>query len=155
MRPVYQNRFGYGAGNCAWACVASLFELELDSLPAKPPAALDMLEWSKEALPHLKFNNRDLGYNYRIEEGYPDAEGVGTGRWTYDLPDAWDPPTDGYWLASVNSLGLKRPVEDPYYPRPALHMVVMHGRRLVHDPNPRYAVLLPYRPVVVEQTWWT
>jgi hypothetical protein len=76
-------------------------------------------------------------------------------RWTYDLPETWEPPVDYHWLASIYSPRLKRPVEDPYYPLPALHMVVMKGPVMVHDPNPDYADQVPYEPTVVMQTWWT
>jgi hypothetical protein len=154
-RRVYQDRFGYGEGNCAWACVATLFGVGLDRLRLPPPSDSELMAWSKGAAPMLEFHNRDLATNYRIEEGYEDVEGVGTGRWAYDVPDEWEPPVPGFWLASVNSPGLKRPVEDPYYPMPALHMVVMCGRDMYHDPNPRYADLVPYEPTVVGQTWWT
>lgn len=33
MKPVYQTIFGKPHGNCLQACVASLFELELDQVP--------------------------------------------------------------------------------------------------------------------------
>lgn len=155
MKPVYQDRFGLGQGNCAWACVASLFEISLDDLRFPPPTDDNLREWTNLNMPDTEFHYRDLGFNYRVVEGYPDVEGVGTGRWAYDLPDEWDPPAADYWLASVNSLGLKRPVEDSYYPMPALHMVVMRGRDLVHDPNPKYAARMPYTPTVVAQSWWT
>lgn len=152
MRKVYQDRFGYGEGNCAWACISTLFDIPLDDLRHPPPCAEDLLRWTQEYMPHLEYHHIDLGRNFRLVEGYDYVEGVGTERWTYDLPDAWDPPVEGYWLASINSLGLKRPVEDPYYPMPALHMVVMRGRELFHDPNAQYA---DYEPTVVMQTWWT
>lgn len=152
---VSQDRFGNGEGNCVWACVATLFGLPLDRLRLPPPCAQELLDWTKENAPTLEFHDVDLARNYRIEEGFPDVEGVGTGRWAYDVPDEWEPPVQGFWIAGVESLGLKRTVEDPYYPMPALHAVVMHGRTMFHDPNPKYADRVPYEPRVVTMEWWT
>lgn len=158
MKKVYQDRFGF-EGNCVWACISSVFDIPLDELRF-PPASVQALEaWSEANLPHLKFRNQDLATNFRLEGDFPHAEGVGTERWAYDLPERWYPPkaaaTGGYWLASVYSLGMEREENDPYYPLPSLHMVVMRGRELVHDPNPNYADRVPYTPTVVMKTWWT
>lgn len=157
LRKVYQDRFGWGDGNCVWACVATLFGCELDDLRDQEAGATceDLLVWSKNHVPTLEYNDVDLATNVRLVGGFEDIDGVGSERWTYDVPTEWEPPVPGFWLASINSLGLKRPVEDPYYPLPALHMVVMLGRQMYHDPNPNYADRVPYEPTVVMQTWWT
>lgn len=151
MRPVFQDRFGYGEGNCAWACVASILEIDLDDLRFPPPTDADLLAWTEQHT-SLRYNFVDLGTNFRVVGGFPDAPSVGTGRWTYDLPAEWTPPPTEFWMATINSLGLERPVSDPYYPMPALHAVVMQGRKIAHDPNPAYA--LPYDPTVVAMSWW-
>lgn len=33
MKPIYQNKFGLGKGNCLQACVASVLELDLNDVP--------------------------------------------------------------------------------------------------------------------------
>lgn len=33
MKPVYQTKYGEGEGNCFQACLASIFELELEDVP--------------------------------------------------------------------------------------------------------------------------
>lgn len=153
LKPVYQDQFGYGKGNCVWACVASLFDIPLDDLRLPAPTDEELSAWFEEQLPDLELHHRDMAVDYRVIEGYPYVEGVGTGRWTYDLPKKWTCPTRGYWMASIHSPGLMTPVESHYYPMPGMHMVVMKGRKLVHDPNPNYEV--PYEPEIVEQHWWT
>lgn len=154
-RKVYQDRFGSGEGNCVWACVATLFGCGLNELRFPPPCANELLAWSKENAPALEFHDVDLARNYRLQGGFPDYEGVGSERWAYDIPKEWEAPVMGFWLAGINSLSLKLPIENPYYPMPGLHMVIMRGREMYHDPNPAYADRVPYTPTVVTQTWWT
>jgi len=159
MKPVYQDTFGHGNGNCAWAVVASIFELSLKDAQGAfgPPCSEDLDLWTRMHMPGYKYHNLDLGYDFEIVEGYPDCEGVGTGRWTYKVRDEWEPPdasaTDGYWFGTIPSQRLVRPVSDPYYPMPALHAVVMRGRVCVHDPNPNNH--LDPHPRVLELSWWT
>lgn len=158
MKPVFQDTFGHGQGNCAWACVASLFELSLPEAQQHfgPPDFQDLREWTKLFRPELEYKYIDLGYDYEIVDGFPDCEGVGTGRWTYKIAADWEPPdaslTDGYWLATVPSQKLVRPVSDPYYPMAALHMVVMRDRVCVHDPNPNNDLIR--HPQVIDLHWW-
>jgi hypothetical protein len=129
--------------------------LDIETLRYPPPTDTDLAKWTSDTFDSIEYHYSDLAHNFRVVEGFPDVEGVGTGRWAYDLPEVWEPPTEDYWMASVCSLGLKRPVEDPYYPMPALHAVVMRGASLVHDPNAAYADRVPYEPTVVAQSWWT
>lgn len=147
MIPVFQDRFGFGTGNCAWACVASILGVDLDALRFPPPTTEDLLAWTQENT-SFYYNWADLGSNYRLV----DLEGIGE-RWTYDLPEEWTPPPVEFWMGTIFSPGLERDVSDPYYPMPALHAVVMRGRELIHDPNPAYEV--PYEPTVVGMSWWT
>jgi hypothetical protein len=157
MIPVFQNKFGFGEGNCAWACLASVFELSLDSMPTEPPYPQDWFDWTQENVPHLVYTNKDLAYDYELRGSFPKTKDFGTKRWTYKVNLQWEPPdasaTGGYWIATVPSQRLKRPVEDPYYPLPALHAVVMLDRECVHDPNPHNT--LDPSPLVIQQTWWT
>lgn len=159
MKPVFQDTFGHGNGNCAWACVASIFELSLPEAQGVfgPPDESELRIWTRMKLPDMTFHSIDLGYDYEVVDGYPDCEGVGTGRWTYKVAADWEPPdasaTGGYWMATIPSQKLVRPVEDPYYPMFALHAVVMFGRLCVHDPNPNNRP--DPSPLVVDQHWWT
>jgi hypothetical protein len=154
MKPVYQDRRGYGQGNCVWACVASIFEIPLELLRYPPPCEADLRRWTAFHQPYREFHYADLSTNYRLVDGYPEAPGVGTSRWAYDLcePGDYEPPEVEFWIASIPSPGLKLPVEDPYYPMPALHAVVMRGDTCVHDPNPDYRIN-PH-PQVVAAEWW-
>lgn len=48
MKPVDQNRFGAGEGNCFSACVASILELDLDDVPffmGEPDWGEALLKW--------------------------------------------------------------------------------------------------------------
>lgn len=154
MIPVYQDQFDYGRGNCMWAAIASVFEVNLEQFRlCAPPCGDDIRKWTEIAYPHLTFHYRDLCTNYRVVKGFPDVPNWRTGRWAWDDPDqdAWEPPPAEYWIASVHSQRLKRPVEDGYYPMPALHAVVMNGHKMVHDPNPKNGA---YTPIVCGQSWW-
>jgi hypothetical protein len=158
MIPVFQDSFGFGNGNCAWACIASIFELSIEDVQdGGPPTDDDLVRWTRKHFPALAYQILDLGYDYDVVHGYPDCKGVGTGRWTYKVRETWEPPdasvTDGYWMATVPSQTLKRPIKDPYYPMPALHAVVMKGRECVHNPNPKN--FLDPNPQVIMQSWWT
>lgn len=145
MIPVYQQHFGWGEGDCTWACLASIFEEPLESFAYSKVMALsdgDLMKLTEQRWPHLEYVHADLATNYRIVDGPYDVPGVGSQRWAYDLPrpDKWAPPlcgaTDYFYLGSVHSQKLMHPVESPYYGMPGLHSVVMHGREVAHDPNP-------------------
>jgi hypothetical protein len=152
MIPVYQRHIGeFGKGDCAWAALASLFEEPLESFHydmLEAPSNEDERKLTECRWPHLEYHFRDLALNLRLEECY----GAGGERWHYDYPETWEPPVPGFWIASIESQSLKRPVTDPYYPMPALHAVVMHGRDLAHDPNPNNEFRLT---PMVGQSWWT
>jgi hypothetical protein len=151
MRRVWQDRFGFGDGNCAWAALASIFNLDYPPRGYPPACIEDFKAWTSRFRPDLCVHERNLATNYRVVEGFPDYEGVGSGRWTYDIPETWEPPVDDWWIATVQSQSLKRPISDPYYPMPALHAVVMCGPDFVHDPNPRNEQkMMP----LIAQTWW-
>lgn len=156
MIPVYQTRFGWGEGDCFWACLASIFEEPLESFhygKLLAPNDPDIAKLSECRWPRLKFHFDDLGRNYRLVDG-PSVPGhPHPQRWKYDPPAEWDAPTLGYWIASVFSQKLRHPIESPYYGMPGLHAVIMHGRHVVHDPNPHN---VPYESVSpIMRTWWT
>lgn len=153
MKPVYQRHLTWGAGDCAWACLASIFEEPLDSFCYDRLEALDAGDLAKLTecrWPHLRFYEEDCCYDFELVDADP-AWGGDPQRWTYKVPKTFEPPTDGYWMASVASPRLKRPTEDPYYPMPALHAVVFKGDQLVHDPNPNYNV--EYDRIHMK-SWW-
>jgi len=154
--PVNQTKFGYGQGNCAAACIASIFERDIENIDLVHAYNSDIMKWTRDNRPDLDYHNIDLAQNFRAVDGFPECEFYGTQRYTYDLPDSWQPPTLGFWMASVYSPGLKRPVEDAYYPLPGLHAVVFQGDKLAHDPNPAYADLPNdrYDDQMVMMTWW-
>lgn len=165
MIPVFQDRHGFGQGNCVWACVASIFEIPLDTLRYPPADDADLEAWTVKNRPSLVFHHLDFAYDFEVVEGYPDIGDLGgTGRWSYKVPEEWEAPFDpgpwitpaplDFWIASIPSPGLERPVEDPYYPMPALHAVVMYGKELVHDPHADYEC--PRKIETVERcSWWT
>lgn len=127
---VTQTKFGDGKGNCVAACLASIFELDIDDVDIQPaPSANDLLEWTKRNYPDLSCIIQDFGENYQEVED---------GLWRYDFPEEkFDPPPehDSYWL-----LGAKSPrivIESgPYRGMPGLHCVVMKDDQIVWDPHP-------------------
>lgn len=166
MIPVFQDRFGgdsspEGGGNCAWACVASILELdfaEVRHLP--PPSGADLMQWTREQRPDLEFTNVNLRYGYQTVPGPP---GIASWdgphafeRWHYSVRDEFEAPESDFdaWMATIHSPGLASTADDPYFPMPQLHAVVFSGRELAHDPNPAYEC--PRRtPQVLEMSWWT
>lgn len=155
MKPVYQNQLGWGAGDCAWACVASIFELELADLGIEqiaPPCDADLRKWTECRFPNVRFCYEDICTDFDLVEADP-SWGGDAFRWVYKVPSDFEPPPVEYWMASVFSLGLQPPPEYPYYPFPGLHAVVMRGKDLAHDPNPRYTNDMLYSPVLMK-TWW-
>jgi hypothetical protein len=148
VKPVFQDRFGWGEGSCAWACIASIFELPLAQFErCRPPNDSDIQKWTECALPHLMVASRDVATNYRMI--YSPYVGL---KWTYDVAGVCEPPTDDYWIATVHSNAVKSPPESDWWPMPGLHAVVMHGSEFVHDPNPKYQGM-PLPPMV-SQLWW-
>lgn len=156
MNQVYQRFLGrWGEGDCAWAALASLFEEPLDSFHyahLQAASEADVRKLSELRWPHLEFHYRDVCENYHLVPG-PSVYGhEWAERWAWDWPESWEPPHDGYWIATVASQTLQRPESDPYYGMPALHAVVMKGNRLAHDPNPRNQFkMMP----LAAMSWWT
>lgn len=147
MIPIFQTKFGYGEGNCAHACIASIFELPLKLVDFEVADWDEIQAWTALNFPELTVGEIDLAFN--VEE-------KSNGRWAYEVPNTWEPPTGAYWMASVNSRNLQRPESDPYYPMPALHAIVMKGRQIAHDPNPNNPYMIGGSPErVVMQTFWT
>ncbi len=156
MRPVFQDQFGYGSGNCAWACIASIMECEIDDLGCRglaSPTDPDIDKLTELRWPGLESRHEDCAYDFEMVAVPLDWGGDLGVRWTYKVPGRWTPPTQGHWMASIFSPGLTRPKSDPYYPLPALHAVVMRGAEKVHDPHPDYADTELLSPVVMKY-WW-
>ena len=135
--PVYR-------GNCVQACVASLFDLPIDSVPDMHGRTDQMLnEWLSVHYPGVVVQSRD------------------------ETPASGDdfPHRHGYWIATVESPRFTEqcsyhvaenddgtPKGEPMPPfwyfkddcphckgtgtRPGYHAIVMKGREVVHDPHP-------------------
>ncbi len=120
--------------------MASIFEIEEADLKLYDflaPDKDDTRKWTELVHPELEFHDEDCAYDFELIDADL-AWGGDPQRWTYKVPDSFEAPTARFWIASVFSPGLTRPTTDPYYPMPALHAVVMRGKKLVHDPNPNY-----------------
>lgn len=156
MKPVYQDRFGYGEGNCVWACIASIFEIPLESLHGERagPCDADLTKWTDRAMPHLEYRYEDCAYDYELVPGPSTEKHPHPERWTYKVPATFKPPPVQFWGATVWSPKLKHPIDSPWYGMPGLHMVVMEGDKMIHDPNPNYTHDELYSPVVAK-SWWT
>ena len=100
MKPVFQNRFGKGEGNCLAACLASIFEVPIESIP----------EFAE-----------DPWYN-QFEEYMISTFGLQPAEIVIDQCDGWKPkgfhlisgnsPRGDYKHAVVGKNG--EPVHDPY-----------------------------------------
>lgn len=157
MIPVYQDTFGHQEGNCAWACIASIFELCLDDLRGERsgPTDYNLRVWTEENLPDHEYHYVDRARNYHLVPGPSVPEHPYPERWCYDVPEGpFLPPEPEYWIGVIFSLEITRPPEDPYYPMPGLHAVVMRGIEMVHDPHPRNPWPRPTPPIVA-MSWWT
>lgn len=155
MIPVFQTQFGYGKGSCHLACIASIFECEEADLKLYDFLAMDeedTAKWTECCRPELEFHSEDLGYDFELVDASP-AWGGDPQRWTYKVRETYEPPPVEFWIASIFSPAVKRPMADPYYPMPALHAVVMRGNQIAHDPNPAYDTV-GHIPRVVMKSWW-
>lgn len=152
MKFVKQTRFyrDDGRGNCVAAALASIFELDIDDVDVPDGTDSNMvMTWTNNRFPHLHCWIVDHGKNYRIAEMATDDEPWG--RWEYDLPDEFEPPTQDLWMATVVSpRGFL--TAGPYRGSPILHAIVMEGEDIAWDPYPD--ACWDTRPVVVQSTWW-
>lgn len=86
MRPVTQTKFGQGTGNCFSACVASIFELDLQYVPDFCLAYDIDTWWSEFSNWCARFGFRPLGLPWSSEmekyvrETMPDVYFMGLGR---------------------------------------------------------------------------
>lgn len=116
MIPVYQTKFssadGSTHGNCLAACVASIFEIPIDQVPAWEEMGE---EWSDSFLQFIE----ESGYEY--EGSYV----VNGGTWGDMLQ--WSAGVDGYFI-----VGGKSPRS--YVQRG--HAVIYRNGEMVHDPHP-------------------
>lgn len=106
MRPVTQTKFGSPDGNCFAACVASILEVDLDSVPQDQSET-----WWHDF-------GRWLSREHRLVPVMIDGDGEKpVMEFSTGAPEV-------YWIAS--GMG----------PRGLLHSVVAKGSQLVHDPHP-------------------
>lgn len=114
MKPVYQTKFGKGAGNCLAACVASLLDLEITDVFDIADGGLDPNYW---LIVDTWLADRGLGLAYvTIGMQVPGEE---TTQSSVRIP------------ANMNYLAWGRS------PRDLQHSVIYHGGTLVHDPHPQ------------------
>ncbi len=112
MKPIFMTKFG-GAeapeeeqGNCMAACLASLFELELDDVPDFG-GKINNGTWYGILNVWLAQRNLELSF-------YPVKNVI--------------LPMLGYYMLAVKSTTLKNPNDG--------HMVIAQNGTVVHDPNP-------------------
>lgn len=87
MKPVFQDKFGYGKGNCLAACIASILEVPLSDIPE----------------PKISLNNWWLLNTWLFDQGYVLAWVRGTGEINVDSP--------GYYIANgMSPRGLRHSV---------------------------------------------
>lgn len=113
MKKVFQTRISSGDGNCAEACVASIFDLELTDVP----------EFGKEE----QFWNM---IKFFESKGYDLCHvNLGNGGTTTEHLKAiaqYDGGVNGYFLATVKSRTLD-----------GTHCIIVDANlNVVHDPNP-------------------
>lgn len=117
---------GLGGGNCQAACIASIFEVEIESVTVPCGGNYQAVcEWTAREYPGLHPINRD---------------------WNGTSPDIpvedveWPEPFKSYWIATVAS------------PRTlGHHCVVMHGSEMVWDPHPQREMGFG---LCVGSMWW-
>ncbi len=112
MIPVFMTKFGGSEapeneqGNCMAACLASLFEVELDDVPDLEGTIVNG-KWFGILEAWLAKRNLELSF-------YPVKNVV--------------PPVQGYYMLGCKSTMLKNPDDG--------HMVIAQNGTVVHDPNP-------------------
>lgn len=112
MKPVDQTLFGGEVGNCFAACIASLLELPLESVPNFCAHSHGGTAWFDGFVSWLK------------ERGFTAIAFGG------DLGEAFGHMTAGYYIATGPAS------------RGFLHATIQRGGELVHDPHPSREGLL-------------
>lgn len=136
-------------GNCIAACIASIFETDIDHIDLRGgPTWHDIWDWTEKYMPDLKFFNQDYGTNYRVEDGV----------WKYDFPEpdtVKHPPgfEDDYWILSAESPRIILQSGE-FKGMPGLHAVVMKGNDIVWDPHPNAKEEGQQVGRWVQRSWW-
>lgn len=128
-------------GDCVRACVASIFEMDLEEVP-------HFVEIMYQRQARHDVNKEWEHSQWGLMNRWAWSFGVGVNRVTYQAagqylwaaaPLNYHP---GYWIGTVES-------RDPAVAAMGgkwTHAVVMNGPEMVHDPNPdSRAIKLPYR----------
>jgi hypothetical protein len=109
MKPVTQTVFGYPHGNCHAACLASILELPIESMPVIIPGSDFWGVWEE----HLN--------------------SIGYASITFQINEL----QDGFRVKGWHILGGKSPrglfTEEG---KPVYHSVVGRDQELIHDPHP-------------------
>jgi hypothetical protein len=117
MKPVDQTLFGWPHGNCHSACLASIFEVPLDSVPHDLGSRPD---WRQAVDAFLS----SLGYR--------------TTPFSFNRNSLWKPEWSGY----CTMVGISpRKLDPSVASRERMHAVVGLNGNIVHDPHPsRYGL---------------
>lgn len=120
MQPIDQTRFGWPGGNCFQAALASILELPLDDVPDfcndnwQGDWESDLNEWLYQ-----------YGlFSFTVDVGKSEP---GSMEWLTD---------NCYVMAAVQSALRKEWTTPNGSKEQALHSVVYHKGKVVHDPNP-------------------
>ena len=136
MIPVTQTEFGAKHGNCYAACIASIFELPIESLPSVPTDDTVVVEKYKTD------SNKD---NWDVNNFY-DA-------WWWDMWNAWFEANNLLRYRVDYNKFTPRYTEhpagytiligaSPRNPNKVKHAVVAFNGKLVHDPHPDHSGLM-------------
>lgn len=133
-------------GDCVRACVASIFEMELDEVP-------HFVEIMYQRQARHELSKEWEHTQWGLMNSWAWSFGIGVNQVTYqsqghylwsDEPLQYHP---GYWIGTVQSRDpAVAKMNEKEKPGRSTHAVVMNGPDLVHDPNPdSRAKLMPYR----------
>lgn len=135
------------SGNCVAACIASIFETPIEDIALRGGASFDdILKWTKENKPDLRYNEIELCTNFR--------KVANEDRWEFDLPDPEivpEYPSEEFWMAiRISPRGVLK--SGSYRGMPIEHAVVMEGNNMVWDPHPkRYQGI----GIITGMAWWS
>jgi hypothetical protein len=127
MKPVTQNKFGHPHGNCYAACVASIFEVPIETLPQLPEDdAVVIAKYQTDAnKEHWDIGNYYDAWWWEMWDAWFKEQGLSRFRMDYKLFDTryYKQPPGYSILVGESDRGFK-------------HATVALNGKLVHDPHP-------------------
>jgi hypothetical protein len=109
MKPVYQDLFGQGKGNCFPACIASILEIPI------------------EQVPHLVDNPDDAHWIFEMNRW---ANSIGLGFLLTFVPEGERSEVFFRYFAEAYTIRLGKTDDG------GEHAAIYHRNQLVHDPTP-------------------